>query len=294
MSIVNVLIGVHGMTPNSNIYNPALDFAFLFDSICRLKPEINDFERIYVTWGHQIQSTITSPDQRLTKAQDNVAKSVSTSAFLDPIHNDLKQKIILFGFPDVIYFASEDGNKNVLKVVYEQIFSELNKIEVDKKPSKIAIHILGHSAGVAVVNEVLYGLFKKDYEFMKNDSDFIKWKTKIKNNELVLASLTSMASQLPLFVFRFQRLVDKFYLNEKFDPSEIGFDGNSKSTKWNIFYDNHDLLGFPTKELFYPNKSIEDIEVNSGWYVSAHTGYFKTQKVIEETASLISYNIIEE
>jgi hypothetical protein len=120
---------------------------------------------------------------------------------------------------------------------------------------------------------------------------FRYWQDKIVSGNLKVASLTSMASQLPLFMSRFQRLVDQFYDDIKFDPERIGIKGNGTKIRWKIFYDNQDLLGFPSAGLFSPNRCIKDIQVDSGWFTSAHTGYFKTHDVITGVAELISSNM---
>lgn len=119
---------------------------------------------------------------------------------------------------------------------------------------------------------------------------FNQWREKGKNGELKLGSLTSTASQLPLFVMRKQKMVDRLANGNFLEASKIGI-VDSDRVKWKIFYDIDDAIGFATRRLYDSDDAIMDIQVNSSDNPkNAHTKYWENQKVIEETANLLLKN----
>ena len=138
---------------------------------------------------------------------------------------------------------------------------------------------------------------KKESDFIEQSNNdktadkYLKWKDKAERGELELGSFSCAASQLPLFIMRKQSMVDIFAgmkgNTRALNPEDIGIK-SGKELKWQIFYDKHDLLGFPTRALYSPNDRIKDRQINCGILPpKSHSGYWTNSTVINETAELI-------
>jgi hypothetical protein len=202
---------------------------------------------IKVQWGHTLpgQTSDIRADQELTQAEkfigDNVnyeqvkqhpgpnnvvlsglgglLEDVKTGIPWFPVLRnflmDVKERIFLLGFSDALYYSAPDGEKQVRTVVYEQILGELE--EFAEASQEVRLHLFGHSMGVTLTHDFLYGLFgSEDPDFMRQGTTrgvelFGKWKGKAERGELKLGSLSSVASQLPIFMMRKQKLVDSYF-----------------------------------------------------------------------------------
>jgi hypothetical protein len=174
----------------------------------------------------------------------------------------------------------------------------------------VRLHLFGHSLGVTVAHDFLYGLFteKSEPNFLtegpKDLADRLRtWREKRRKHELSLGAFVSAASQLPLLVMRKQKLVDLLYDAKVassagkpaigIDPADIGVAATDR-VQWKIFYDTDDLLGFATRGLYTladgkAHPAIADVQVNSGCEpLGAHTGYWTDETVIRETAELVA------
>lgn len=208
----------------------------------------------------------------------------------------LRESIITCGLGDVVYYCSLGGEKRIRRVVYGKV---LQKLDPYLEEQDVRIHMIGQSLGVTLTYDFLYGLFAREpgYEpgFYKQGEEqdierFKKWRDKAGKQELKLGSLTSTASQLPLFVMRKQEMVDLLANKQPLQAIDIGIVETNK-VKWKIFYDIDDLLGFATRRLYDSGDAIMDIQVdisdNPG---KAHIEYWKNKQVIEETAKLLLEN----
>ena len=121
------------------------------------------------------------------------------------------------------------------------------------------IHLFGHSLGVTVIHDFLFGSSKWGmYPFRQKLSGRCLGERRTSNGatrhngELTLGGLASAASQLPLMVMRKQVMVDKLFNHEGLDPADIGI----VSTAYNgNFYDIDDLLGFASSQSLQPKPS---------------------------------------
>ena len=223
----------------------------------------------------------------------------------------LRQLIVIPGLSDVVYYCSSEGERRVRSEVYGQVLKQLDRY---LEEPKVRIHLIGQSLGVTLTHDFLYALFHSSPKPEANNEnwsldeeyqpDFVKdrqgspqnierfkeWRKKAQKGELELGSLTSTASQLPLFVMRKQKLVDLLAANQTLKAANIGIETNDR-VKWKIFYDVDDLLGFATRRLYNSGDAIMDIQVDSADRPDlAHTNYWVNEKVIEETANLLFEN----
>lgn len=324
---VNVLVMVHGMV----IDREASDFSPIYEAfweqIQRARPNLTTkiHKLIKVQWGHTLpgQTAGIRPDQELTQAEKFIGDNVDYAqvkksrdpnnvvlsglqGLLEDVGNgppwfpvlrgfltDVKERIFLLGFSDAIYYCAPDGERQVRRVVYEQILAELEEFSSSED---VRLHLFGHSQGVTLAHDFLYGLFgSEDPDFLSQGTDrgkelFSKWKDKADRHELKLGSLSSAASQLPLFMMRKQKLVDNYFQGKRLDPAAIGIPVGTK-IRWKLFYDVDDVLGYPSRGLYEPNDTIKEMQVGTGAAPEqAHDGYWKNGTVITEIAELIEAN----
>lgn len=323
MSAVNVVVFIHGMTPDKDSSDSAAAFISFWDRLCAFKPELRrvfpDHHVQFVSWGHEPQSHSgpLRPDQKLTYAEKNVAARVEygnvrrstspanvlmTGLFgrdynlpgLRGVLVGLRENIVQYGLSDVVYYCSEEGEKQVRVVVYGQVLELLRKFKQDE--NDICLHVVGHSLGVTISHDFLFGLFKKNHspDFLKqadeqDEKDYEYWRKAAVEGRLTVGSFTSMASQLPLFAMRNGVMIDIFHRNGQLNLKDIGITG--EGVIWQIFYDVDDVLGFASRDLYAdPGNCIRQVQVNSGSMAGAHTGYTTNRTVIERTASLLLAN----
>lgn len=284
---------------------------------------------IGVEWGHeppnseQLPSEKLRDDERLTRAQKFINERVSydklvklpdsdTNNITMPLFGDfpnwtpvvrnlvvsLRQSIVIPGLGDVVYYCSSEGERQIRSEVYGQVLKQLDRY---LEEPKVRIHLIGQSLGVTLTHDFLYGLFNPDSNYKPDfveqhqgsDEDverFDKWRKKAQKGELELGSLTSTASQLPVFVMRKQKLVDLLANGNTLKAADIGIKTNNQ-VKWKIFYDVDDLLGFATRRLYNSGDAIMDIQVDSADNPGlAHINYWTNKTVIEQTADLLFNN----
>jgi hypothetical protein len=257
-------------------------------------------------------------DEKLTRAQIALGVRVNYDAVrTDPSRNNIlmsglfnrdyglpfireklfigvRESIILRGFGDVLYYCSPEGETAIRRVVYDQILTQLDAFS---DADEVRLHIFGHSLGVTLTHDFLYGLFAEGHEpgFVKDEQGdpeairlFQKWRKKAQEGGLTLGGLASAASQLPLFVMRKPQMVDMLFNDGYFQPKDIGV-VSAAQIQWKIFYDVDDMLGFPTRRMYRPDDAILEVQVDSGDDPgTAHTAYWENTTVIRETADLIS------
>ncbi len=326
--VANVFIMVHGMRTELEPLSPFPQYDQFWRDLCQAQPQLPKVinKLVKVQWGHatSVRPPNIRPDEELTEVQKLIGEKVSYEAvrnLKDP-NNDLmsgfpgvqadfplsstlrklaiflRDNIILRGFGDAIYYTSEDGERQVRQVVYQQILEKIDPFEVHPE---VRLHLFGHSLGVTLTHDFLFGLFNPDPNyrpgFVQQGAPhtvalFQKWRLKAQQGQLRLGSLTSAASQLPLFIMRKQALIDRLYHGNLIDPADIGILDPAR-TRWLTFYDVDDIVGFPTRNLYSPNTAIKEIQVATGDLPEdAHGKYWVNKRVIEETADLIYNNAI--
>lgn len=342
MTAVNVLVLVHGMTPDALPASPFTQYEAFWQQLCLRRPGLKQAiaKRVGVQWGHEMPAltpevratalpwgyrippnpALLRPDELLTDAQLNIGGRVNYNEVrTDPSPNNsvitslfgtevgvpgvrqllfvLRENIFLRGFGDAIYYCSSEGEEDIRRVVYEQI---LRQVDEYASADEVRLHLVGHSLGVTVAHDMLYGLFAPDHvpDFVADEQGtplgralFEKWRSKAQRGELRLGSLVTMASQLPLFIMRKRSLVKTLYENGLLDPAVIGISTTDTRTRWVNFYDVDDILGYPTRRLYEVCPALVEVQVDIADLPDrAHIGYWADAKVIERAAELIANN----
>jgi hypothetical protein len=326
----NVLIMVHGMTPEPDPGDHIDEYEKFRKKLNSRQPRLRDEidAQIGVEWGHEPRTVPpggVGPDQRITAAEnaikervsfDKVRKDRSRDNHLLPGFGELfsrvltrnlttpiKERVLLLGVTDAFYYCAPDGEKAVRNTVYGQILKGLQPFEADEQ---VRLHVIAISLGVTVAFDFLFGLFAPSSHWEKDKPDFVRetedpsqakayteWRKRAQDGALILASKSSMASQIPLLVMRKQKLVDGLALTppQLLDPTVISVPKDGQP-RWKLFYDVDDILAFPTRRLFDARGTIQEYQVDTDWRPDlAHTRYWKNEIVQKETADLIVQNL---
>ncbi len=183
------------MTSRSAPHDPTAQYQEFWNQLCRAQPKLDKLitGQIFVQWGHETpnQGTPIREDQQLTRAElflrEQVAyekvrakpgpNNVTLSGLFGneigvPILRQLVQKIregvVMFGLGDVVYYCAEDGERHVREQVYNQV---LGRLDPYLKEKDVRLHIFGHSLGVTISHDFLYGLFAP-----RHKPDFVREK----------------------------------------------------------------------------------------------------------------------
>lgn len=314
----HVLILIHGITPEVLPSVHTDQYQEFWSALQAEQPALLAVMQkvVCVEWGNRVHAVATRPDERLSDAEQAVSELVKTSHVhkhpsdhnlvhpgplgdwnlipgLRFLVRKLREELVQFGLADAVYYASEDGERAVRIAVYGQVLQGLREL---RSEPEVMLHVVGHSLGVTVAHDFLYGLFGKpgmphfleQAKSQEDRDDYAFWREKAQANQLLLGSFTSMASQLPLFALRKQNLIDQLAAGEVLDPSAIGLVPNGQ-TQWLIVYDVDDPLGFATRELYGDRPEVRQVQVDAGdTPIQAHTAYWKNGLVIREAAQLIA------
>lgn len=336
----NILVMIHGISPEPYPEDPQTTYGALWRSLLAAAPQLAErFPQGYigVSWGRELPQTPPPtlvelrPDQCLTRAQNFINQKTRYEAVKgDRTPNNrllqswgqrgvdfpwftpavrglvtrLREEMIIQGVGDAIYYGSQDGEFHIRRTVYGQILNQLDGYLGDPD---VRLHIVGHSLGVTVSHDLLYGLFapghQPDYYRQAEAFDvqrFQRWRAKAEAGELRLGSLTSFASQLPLFVMRKQMLVDLLAAGQLLRAEALGIRSQVEALpgarspvsrspiQWQLFYDVDDLLAFATRPLYDSPQAIQEFQVDTGDNpATAHVSYWQNPTVIRETAQLL-------
>jgi hypothetical protein len=322
---VNVLAMVHGIIPMREASDHRSDYGPFWAALCAARRELRDFAPpIEVEWGHPLPGSRTlRADQRLGVAQKQIASRVEyravkrghepleeviphsrlhpPTALLTRLLTDpIKEQVALLGLSDVVYYCSEEGERALRLAVYGTVLQALDPY---RDARELRLHVFGHSLGVTVAFDFLFGLFAPSEMWAARQPDFatdpgvpdalreryLLWRSRAAEGRLRLGSKSSAASQLPLLMLRKQKLVDLLAEpGARIDASVIGIREDG-APHWLLFYDVDDVLGFPTRPLFSPERALHEIEVRTGLEpLSAHLGYWRNVRVQEEVANLLA------
>ena len=317
----NILIFIHGITPEERPTSHQRDYRDLWEAMQVERPTLTgQIDKVVeVEWGNRFVGGPMGPDTLLSDAERQIAGRVRFDVVeqhpgpgnvLHPgvlgdvgipgvrrLARNIRERLVQFGLADAVYYASEDGERAVRNAIYGKVLRELREY---KASPELRLHVVAHSLGVTVAHDFLYGLFGKfeapDFLSQTNNAldrqDYEFWRARAAAQQLIVGSFVNMASQLPLFVLRKQKLVTRLAEGKVLSPADIGIGlGTDHTVRWLVVYDVDDVLGFATRELYGNHPSIRQVQVDSGDSpIGAHTEYWRTAMVVREAAALIASN----
>lgn len=335
---VNILVMLHGVTLDAEPRDHQAAYNALWAALQRRQPRLSEalVTPLGLEWGHEPPPpTGLRPDQLITRAENFINEQTSYTAIkadpspynhvLDPkdelgrlhfselaskllrpcVITPFKEKVMVRGFTDVLYYCSLDGESAIRRAVYTPF---LNGLAPYAAVDQVRLHVIAQSLGVTVTFDFLFGLLASDCHFPSGVPGFVRenqgdpllqpfieayefWRERRKVGRLVLGSMSSTGGQLPLMMMRKQSLVERMARGERLDPQVIGIEPGDP-LKWKLFYDADDALGFPARRIFEPQRAVQEYEVNTHWRPDlAHSLYWDNRDVQREMAELIVENL---
>ena len=275
----DVIVFIHGMTPKIDSFDWSSVYNAFWKKLCQSEPELNSraLQKVFIQWGHpRSASENIDGTAAIQMAQKNISELLypPTSNFFAKIMKTIKglglvsrtkEKEYLLGLSDVIYATSHLGSIAVLKEIESQ-FSNI------AREGSQRVHFITHSFGVTL-----------GFELLTKFQEPGVWEN------CILGSFTSMASQLPITLFKRPEWAHLF-CDRNFKLSLSKYVKNQTSCIWNNFYDFHDILGYPNQPLFLEDKWVIDYKVNTGFLpIPAHEKYWVNKQVIQKTAQLLAF-----
>jgi hypothetical protein len=328
MPPINILIMIHGITPDPAPKTHQADYDAMLAGLFRKAPALQKAfaKKVFVEWGHRpptVPPAAARDDQKIMDAENTIHSLVSYDALTSNPHplehllgpftdiparvisvvtEPIKEKLSLLGITDAFYYVSQGGEESVRAVVYHVVLEALRDF---KEEPDVRLHVIGHSLGVTIAHDFLFGLFAPDDQltggkpgYLDNSQaskadkqDYLFWREKA-GNSLTLGSKASTAGQLPLMMMRKQRLVDRLAQGQPLDPTVIGIprEGNAK---WRMFFVLIDVLGFPARRLYDPVPTIEEFQVDNGANpAEVHSLYWTNDTVLTQVADLLQRNLM--
>src|SRR5439155_3217380 len=122
---------------------------------------------IRVEWGWDSNETIQN-DRYLAMAEKLVAEQAiaieqGTPDFsLNPLRliNPVLRRMFLYGFADLFYYVSNDGEWAVRQNVFSHLVNQVFGRET-YQASKVSLTLIAHSAGSVIAHDLLYHLFRE-------------------------------------------------------------------------------------------------------------------------------------
>jgi len=209
--IANLVIVIHGITPLPNaediFYGNTDEAKFIKDLSSSLLDSKRVDEIIPIQWGHPKPAAVNPKNAEfLMTAQNNILDKVRYrfQSLLDNLNiyrktiKIIQEIVIHLGLSDLIYYCGFEGEKVIRCYVYQEILQAVGKY---RDCEQIRLHVIGHSLGVTLAHDFLYGLFGKSPDFCLSNQGaeacklLAAWQG---NKKLVLGSFAGMAPQLPI------------------------------------------------------------------------------------------------
>lgn len=285
---MEIPVFIHGITPNPEprLHDP--DYDRLFELIQaslkeKGKPPFQEAP-IRVEWGWDSNQTVEN-DRYLALAEKLVAEQAiaierGTPDFsfnLLRLINPVLRQMFLYGFADLFYYVSHDGEWAVRQNVFSHLVNQVFGREA-YRTSKVSLTLIAHSAGSVIAHDLLYHLFRDQASEVEMVNEL---RTQVELGRLRIRRFYTFGSPITPLIFRTDALLLKIFNRELLDPAIIGLKaGNNLSNpRWVNFWDKDDLAAYPVAFL-YKNEAgiIKDQYLNLGDdFPSVHAKYWTSK-----------------
>ncbi|MBI3929612.1 MAG: hypothetical protein HY319_28985 [Armatimonadetes bacterium] len=334
MEIRDVIVFIHGMMLEEQPPLGRTQYEKLWSGILEIHADlaerVDDGDLVFVEWG-KFMGPQREPDQWVNFAEEFIARAVDPAELRKhpgrnnmvlPILGEtplsalawkalaapLRQVLLVRGMGDIVYYCGEDGRMAVQLAVFRQIFRILERHR-QTPDTKVRLHLISHSMGGAIANDLLHGLFSHTGGRLREQPE-LKRPPSLVNSELLqdrtshvaerfmfwreaagerleVGSVVTMGCPLPLMLLRSQRMVEAFGTGNVLSADEIGLPSDSSEILWKNFYDADDVFAFPVRPLFGEHPAIQDVETRAGPDCWSHAAYWGSRDVQEKVGRLL-------
>jgi len=262
---IETALFIHGImcdeSPGS--HDPAYDglFDLIQKALKKKGKPLLDPSPIKVEWGwNSGQSTendrfLSDVERIIHDRTSEIEKTSGDFSILRPVHL-LARQIMIFGFGDLFYYISKDGEQAVRCQVFQTLCNQIAERKARYKKSNLSLTIIAHSAGTIIAHDLLYHLFRKSNKKSEGGEAVRQVRGMVQNGELRIRKFYSMGSPITPMIIRSDSLLIRLINNQKLDPEGIGLrqDDGLPNPRWVNFWDQDDVAAFPV-EFLYANEN---------------------------------------
>lgn len=292
---------IHGITPTEHPGSHSPQYDALFSNIqsaldANQKPKFR-VNPIKIEWGWYDPSS-TQPmamDQHLAEVERLVARhvlEVESNVWdftINPARwaHKIMRRIFLFGFADLIYYASRDGEETVRQHVFQDIVEGVSQ-HIHSDQDRISLTIIGHSAGSLIAHDLLYHLFGQG---KVSEFPLVRDLRKLADQtppRLRVRRFYTIGSPITPLTFRSNKLIEKNLNRSPLRPSDLGLQSGQGLTnpRWVNIWDIDDIASFPLGFLYTDaDGTVKDQYIEMGdVFPLSHDAYWKSNKVAKMIA----------
>lgn len=262
---MEIPVFIHGITPNSDPRTHDPDYDSLFELIQtslkeKDKPPFQEAP-IRVEWGWDSNQSVQN-DRYLAVAEKLVAEQAIAIERGTPdfTFNPLRliipilRQTFLYGFADLFYYASHDGEWAVRQNVFSHLVNQVFGREAYRS-SKVSLTLIAHSAGSVIAHDLLYHLFRDQPSEVKMVNEL---RAHIAEGRLRIRRFYTFGSPITPLIFRTDALLLKIYNRELIDPAILGLkvSDNLSNPRWVNFWDKDDVAAYPVAFLYQNEQGI--------------------------------------
>lgn len=298
---LEVPVFIHGITTGKDVESHGAKYRRFLAKINaalakRGKPQFDEDAGsiIMVEWGWKES---LGEDRDLAEAERKIAGQVFKKAFPLSLPWKMLRETFLYGFNDLLYYVTEEGERTVRENVFEHIGKKIRLRRVEararKIPTNLSLTFIAFSAGTVIAHDLLYHLFREN-EGSRAEKHEIAVRTLVQQQHIRIRRFYTMGSPIAALSVRTNRLIKRIIEGEKFHPSEIGLlaDDGLSNPRWVNFWDKDDIISHPVEFLYEPhdpaagrNPVIVDKQINLGWlFPKIHYKYWESSQVIDYIA----------
>lgn len=301
---IEVPVFIHGIMPGEDPGPHDGEYKGLLDLVNRElgdrnKPALSWEDAIKVEWGWDSgQSTenerLLSLAERMIGKEAFEAEDEAWDFTINPLrilHAQIR-KSFMYGFADLFYYVSSDGEKGVRNHVFQQIAHAVNKLPPDQN---LSLTFFTHSAGTVIAHDFLYHLFGAAPGPLAADlaqKEVLAVRNLVDRGTLRVRRLFTMGSPITPLVFRADSLLLKVVKGEKIDPAGLGLrpDPALSALRWVNFWDKDDVISFPLAFNYATIENqavVEDFYADIGdFFPAVHGKYWSSSKVAARMAEV--------
>ncbi len=295
---------IHGITPGEEPGSHDGDYKALLGLVngelaSRGKPALPWAEAVRVEWGWESGQSAEN-DRFLAQAEKAIgreafaAQDAAWDFTLNParaLHSQIR-KSFLYGFSDLFYYVSQDGERAVRNHVFGQISQRLNALPAGQN---LSLTLFTHSAGTVIAHDLLYHLFgstAKAAAGVQGLQDLHGALAALGAGRLRVRRLFTMGSPITPLIFRADALLLKAANGQKLDPADLGLaaDPALPGPRWVNFWDKDDVISYPLAFNYLPSGGapvVEDCYTDIGdFFPAVHGQYWTASPVAARMAEV--------
>jgi len=166
---------------------------------------------------------------------------------------DAGRRAFIYGFADLSYYISADGEKAVRENVYRCLSQQLEAWEERQggRAARVSLTFFAHSAGAVVAHDFLYKLFSP-----RGGGPFGLWlnapRRLVRRGRLRVRRFYTLGAPIPPLVLRADALIAKAIAGERLEPAHIGLreEDGLGNPRWVNFWNRRDVFSYPVAFLY--------------------------------------------